>query len=102
MYLFLKDQGYDANVWDDALFVDLLDRFSRSNDPDEQDELMRQMSTRVLEEVISCFLPAPSMFRYAWPWVRNYFGEANSDYVSSVGLFPLIWIDQDMKKGMGY
>lgn len=102
MYLFLKDQGYDANVWDDALFVDLLDRFSRSNDPLEQDELMRQMSTRVLEEVISLFLPAPSMFRYAWPWVRNYFGEANSDYVSSVGLFPLIWIDQNMKKQMGY
>jgi peptide/nickel transport system substrate-binding protein len=102
MYLFLKDEGYDANVWDDPLFVDLLDRFSRSNDPDEQDELMRQMSTRVLEEVISLFLPAPNMFRYAWPWVKNYYGEANSDYVSAVSLFPLIWIDQAMKSRMGY
>jgi peptide/nickel transport system substrate-binding protein len=102
MYLFMKDEGYDANVWEDEIFIDLINRFSRSNDPDEQEELHRAMSKRVLEEVISLFLPAPNMFRYAWPWVQNYYGEANTDYVSAVSLFPVIWIDQAMKKQMGF
>jgi len=102
MYLFLKDAGYDANVWDDAEFVDLLERFGRENDPVQQNVLMRGMSHRVLEEVISLFLPADNMFRYAWPWVRNYFGESNSDYVASTAILVNCWIDQVMKADMGY
>jgi len=102
MNLFVKDAGFDANVWDDALFMDLLDRYGNSTDPDEQNELMRGMATRVVQEVISLFLPGPKEFRYAWPWVRNFYGESNSDYCSSASLMAITWIDQVMKADMGY
>ena len=37
-----------------------------------------------------------------WPWVRNYDGEISIDDGTIGGLVPYLWIDQNLKKSMGF
>lgn len=40
---------------------------------------------------------------YWWPWIKNYHGEFNvADANEPVPLFARMWIDQNLKKKMGY
>jgi len=40
---------------------------------------------------------------YWWPWIQNYYGEFNvGDANQPVPLFARMWIDQKMKKDMGF
>ena len=45
--------------------------------------------------------PMSSLYNFWWPWVKNYNGELTIGYYNSI--WPqYIWIDQDLKKAMGY
>lgn len=37
-----------------------------------------------------------------WPWVQNYYGELESGYYNHHGIISTLWIDETMKKEMGY
>jgi peptide/nickel transport system substrate-binding protein len=38
-----------------------------------------------------------------WPWLKNYYGEANvGDWGNPMPILAYIWIDQDLKNEMGY
>jgi len=37
-----------------------------------------------------------------WPWLKNYSGESNVGYFSMGLWVPYVWIDQGLKKSMGY
>ena len=49
-------------------------------------------------------IPVPYVYKYHmwWPWVKNYTGEETLGYYNSPNYVPFIWIDQDLKKEMGY
>ena len=37
-----------------------------------------------------------------WPWLKNYYGEIDAGYNNQVPIISRIWIDQNMKKSLGY
>ena len=39
---------------------------------------------------------------YWWPWVKNYHGELSVGIINEYAENMYIWIDQDLKKSMGY
>jgi hypothetical protein len=40
---------------------------------------------------------------YYWPWIKNYYGEfTNTDDGTFGSLIQLMWIDENLKKEMGY
>ena len=39
---------------------------------------------------------------YVWPWVKNYFGEIETGFVSVGPIGARIWLDQALKQEMGY
>jgi ABC-type transport system substrate-binding protein len=45
--------------------------------------------------------PMSSRYNFWWPWVKNYKGELTIGYYNSIWT-QYIWIDQDLKKAMGY
>ena len=61
------------------------------------DEIYRKLVPHVMEQAISLPIPAPYAYRVWHPWLKNYHGEIflrlSDKYV---------WIDQDLKKSMGY
>ena len=37
-----------------------------------------------------------------WPWVKNYGGELRAGAVRPGPIYARIWVDQELKKKMGY
>ena len=49
-------------------------------------------------------VPVPYLYKYVrwWPWVKNYTGEISVGYYNIPNWVPFVWIDQNLKKEMGY
>jgi hypothetical protein len=48
------------------------------------------------------WLPTPYVFTAWWPWVKNYDGELRAGAVRSGPIYARAWIDQEMKKKLGF
>jgi len=98
-------EGSDNNSnYDDPIFEDLLARFdvSGKEDVSVQNDLLKQLNNYLVADLAHIFLPARNSFRFAWPWIKNYEGEAMTRYMVSINIYSIAWIDQDMKAEMGY
>jgi peptide/nickel transport system substrate-binding protein len=47
-------------------------------------------------------LPVPYVYGAWWPWVKNYYGEIRVGAWRSAPILARVWIDQEMKKAMGF
>jgi peptide/nickel transport system substrate-binding protein len=49
-------------------------------------------------------IPVPAAYLYVawWPWVKNYHGEIGVGYYNGVDVGKYIWLDEALKKQMGY
>jgi len=103
---FYADWGAGAlgNVgnWEDPVFLDMFAEYGETAEIEEAEALLKECNLYLISQVPAISLPGPNHYRFAWPWVKNYEGESNSEYQGSVGLQTIIWIDQDLKAEMGY
>jgi peptide/nickel transport system substrate-binding protein len=44
----------------------------------------------------------PYILNCYWPWLKNYYGEIDGGYHNQVVMIREMWIDQNLKKSMGY
>jgi peptide/nickel transport system substrate-binding protein len=65
-------------------------------------EVMKKLSVYVLDQAPAIILPTPYVYTAWWPWVKNYYGEQRVGCQRSAPILARIWIDQEMKKKMGY
>lgn len=65
-------------------------------------DLMKELTKYILDQVYA--VPAPRYPNYSmwWPWLKNYSGERLVGYMVADNWAKYIWIDQDLKKSMGY
>jgi peptide/nickel transport system substrate-binding protein len=73
----------------------------------ESDERVRQVKVRlmtrqIMEKAPLIAMPTPYYFTGWWPWVKNYGGELRAGAERPGPIHARIWVDQDMKKKMGY
>ncbi len=70
--------------------------------PDEAqvDKIHRELMPYLLEQAYVLALPASYQYRFWWPWVKNYSGEASLGYYNLLNYTKYIWIDQEMKNSM--
>ncbi|MBI3040912.1 MAG: hypothetical protein HYY80_04610, partial [Chloroflexi bacterium] len=47
-------------------------------------------------------LPAPYLYTFWQPWLKNYYGAMMTYYGSSLGWTRYAWLDQELKKAMGH
>ena len=70
---------------------------------EERLDLMKELNVYCMEQSPYVSLPGYFYYRYAFPWVKNYYGEHNETYIIQHGrIFATIWLDLDLKKSMGY
>ena len=65
-------------------------------------EVMKKLAIYALEQVPAIILPTPYFYMSWWPWVQNYYGELFLGAQNGTMINSRIWIDQEMKKKMGY
>ncbi len=73
----------------------------------EPDERIRQVKARlttreILEAAPHIYLPTPYAYTAWWPWVKNYGGELRAGAERPGPIHARVWIDQELKKKMGY
>ncbi len=73
----------------------------------ERDESKRQlliklMTRDIVEKAPYIWLPTPIGHSAWWPWVKNYDGELRAGSERPGPIHARMWIDQEMKKKMGF
>ncbi len=88
---------YRAPGYDEAL----LELVANPNE-EERIALARQLTRQLLDDAPYIWLPAQYLYTAWWPWVKNYGGELRAGAVRPGPIYAQIWIDQEMKKEMGF
>jgi peptide/nickel transport system substrate-binding protein len=63
---------------------------------------MKKLSIYIMEQVPCIILPTSYVYAAWWPWVKNYYGEQRVGAHRAAPIIARIWIDQELKKKMGY
>jgi peptide/nickel transport system substrate-binding protein len=91
--------GQYSNAEVDALLAKVLQEAS----VDERTRMLKQVALIGLREAYGIPLHLDLGRVYAWPWVKNYYGELSlQDDCDFSAIVKYIWIDRDLKAKMGY
>jgi len=82
--------------------VALLKGAFEERDQAKSDLLVKELNMYWLDQAVEFRFPQEYSYRVWWPRLKNYSMETNVDYVNTFSFAPYIWVDQDLKKEMGY
>lgn len=99
---FTKGDPWNVSKWHNEDFEAGMAKVFLEQDETKRQEMMRELSRMALEDAAYVYLPTPYIYRAWWPWVKNYDGELRAGAVKPGPIYARIWIDQDLKKKMGY
>jgi peptide/nickel transport system substrate-binding protein len=118
-YFFSNDHGnpfatirknfVTGQTWNPYMFADkYLDEtfFKTVEDPNLTQEegfaKMKELAVYAMDKAPAIWLPGGYGYVAYWPWVKNYYGEIRVGAWRPGPIFARIWIDEDLKKKMGY
>lgn len=99
---FGKGQVYNAPMWNEPAFDARVAQAWSERDETKRKQILRELSTHILEQAPAIWMPVPYRYTAWWPWVKNYGGELFVGAGRSAPIYARVWIDQDMKKKMGF
>jgi peptide/nickel transport system substrate-binding protein len=77
-------------------------RLAASTDQKASFKLTREMVMHVYDQAYAIPRPAYRTAMFWWPWIKNYSGENSVGYYNMGNWAMFAWIDQPLKKSMGY
>lgn len=99
---FGKGQVYNAPMWDDPKFDAAVKTALYERDEKKRQQMLKDLTTYILEQAPALWMPAPYRYTAWWPWVKNYGGELFVGAGRSAPIYARVWIDEGMKKKMGF
>jgi peptide/nickel transport system substrate-binding protein len=101
---FVTGQTWNASMMSDP-YVDKTYRRLIS-DPNisqkQMDAELKKLGVYIIEQAPGILLSTPYHYVAWWPWVKNYYGEIRVGAHRIAPVIARIWIDQELKKKMGY
>lgn len=98
----LQGQGANMAMLNDPKINDAVAAMRKAmlTDPIQAMHIMRDLTPYLLENCWAIPRPKRPSINLWWPWLKNYRGEM---YMGYAALWPkFIWIDETLKKSMGY
>lgn len=87
----------------DEKFNSMMDEMMAEPDAAKREALMKEAANYFNAQVNEFGLVETSSLNCWWPWVKNYYGEADSGGSGNAAIpAAYAWIDQDLKKEMGF
>jgi peptide/nickel transport system substrate-binding protein len=99
---FVTGQTWNPSMYSDPTFDARMDELYRARDEARRIELVRELTIEILDQAPYIWLPTGFTYSAWWPWVKNYGGELRVGAVRPGPIYARIWIDQDMKREMGF
>jgi peptide/nickel transport system substrate-binding protein len=99
---FITGQTWNPSQWSDPKLDERMEAAYQEKDETKRQAELRAMTTEMLDKAPYVWLPTPYYFTAWWPWVKGYEGELRAGSVRPGPIYARIWVDQDLKKKMGY
>jgi peptide/nickel transport system substrate-binding protein len=99
---FGKGSISNPSMWDEpkldaALVVAISER-----DESKRQKILKEQTVAILDQAPVIWMPAPYRYTAWWPWVKNYGGELFAGPGRAAAIHARVWIDEEMKKKMGF
>jgi len=94
--------SWNSGMLDDAVFMAMFDDMTATVDVSKRDEMIKEINVYLIDQAFRIELPSAIITNFWWPWVKNYYGEYTVGYCRRTPILAQLWIDQDLKKEMGY
>lgn len=99
---FVTRQTWNPSQYSDPEFDKRMNQVNAERDEGKRQLLLKLMTRDILEKAPYIWLPVPYVHTAWWPWVKNYGGELRAGSERPGPIHARMWIDQDMKKKMGF
>jgi len=99
---FVKGQVWNPSQYSDPKYDDKMAAAYLERDEGKRQGMLKEMTREILDKAPYIWLPTPYVYTAWWPWVKNYNGELRAGAVRPGPIYARIWLDQEMKKKMGY
>jgi len=99
---FVKGQVWNPSQYDDPAYEKKMNAAYLERDEAKRQAMLKEMTREILDKAPYVWLPTPHIFTAWWPWVKNYNGELRAGAVRPGPIYARIWIDQELKKKLGY
>jgi peptide/nickel transport system substrate-binding protein len=71
-------------------------------DTTKRNALLKTLAIAVLDDAGYLPMANPISLNCYWPWMKNYYNETDAGNHNSITMIERIWIDQSLKKTLGY
>ena len=95
-------QTWNPSGWSDPEYDKKIEVIYREPDESKRQKMLRELTTEIVDKAPYIWLPTPYYYAAWWPWVKNYAGELRAGAVRPGPIYARIWVDQELKKKMGY
>ena len=99
---FTPGQLWGPSMWSTPEYTAKMDKAYATQNEAERQAIIREMTREVLDAAPYIWLPIQYRYTAWWPWVKNYDGELRVGAVKPGPVYARIWLDQELKKKMGY
>ncbi len=99
---FMSGERWNPSLWADPAFDAKMNEMYRIRDEPTRQRMIKELTRDILDKSPYLWLPTPYIYTAWWPWVKNYGGELRAGAVRPGPIYARIWVDQEMKKKMGY
>jgi peptide/nickel transport system substrate-binding protein len=99
---FTTGQQWNPSGWSDPKLDARMDEVYRTRDEATRIKMLREMTVEILDLAPYIWLPTPYVYTAWWPWVKNYAGELRAGAVRPGPIYARMWVDQELKKKMGF
>lgn len=99
---FMSGQTWNAAQHADPKFDAAMDAIYAERDEPKRQALIKQATRDILVAAPYIFMPTPYYFSAWWPWVKNYGGELAAGAARPGPIYARMWVDQELKKKMGF
>ncbi|MCA7086364.1 ABC transporter substrate-binding protein [Cupriavidus sp. DB3] len=99
---FVSGQVWNASQWNDPKFDKRVEEAFELRDVGKRQEAVRALTREIVAQAPYIWLPTQYVYTAWWPWVKNYGGELRAGAVRPGPIYARLWIDQEMKKKMGF
>jgi peptide/nickel transport system substrate-binding protein len=99
---FVTAQTWNPSMYSDPEFDERIRQLHLIRNESKRIEIVRELTVKILDEAPYIWLPIAYVYTAWWPWVKNYGGELRVGAVRPGPIYGRIWIDQDLKKELGF
>ncbi|MCK1334603.1 ABC transporter substrate-binding protein [Bradyrhizobium sp. 38] len=99
---FMTGQTWNPSQWSDPKLDERMEAVYQERDESRRQAALRTITTEIVDKAPYLWLPTPYVYTAWWPWLKGYAGELRAGAERPGPIYARMWIDQDLKRKMGY